>query len=83
MELLSERVEEKDTTRRLGFGEYVTHFASSRMFSLFLSESWLLQRSRLQDSYNHEGGLFMTVLGTNMCERKGKKQEWAEKEIKL
>ena len=83
MELLSERIEEKDTTRSFGFGGYVTHFAASRLFSLFLSESWLLQRSGLQDSYKHEGGLFVTALGINMCERKRKKQEWAEKEIKL
>lgn len=53
----------------------MTHPAASRMFSLFSFESQLLKRSRLQDGYKHEGGLLVSALGIDKCERKGKEAE--------
>lgn len=53
-------------------------------FSLFSFESWLLQEADSKTaSYKHEGGLLVSALDIDMYERKGKKQEWAEREIKL
>ena len=34
-------------------------------------------------SYKNVGGLLVSALDIDMYERKGKKQEWAEREIKL
>lgn len=58
------------------------HSVAPGMFSLFLCESWLLQRSRLQDIYKHEGGLLVSVLGIDMCEREGE-EAGVGRQIKL
>ena len=53
-------------------------------FSLFSSESRLVQEVDSKTvSYKNEGGLLVSALDIDMYERKGKKQEWAEREIKL